>query len=261
MMRSPTGQTSAMRLGKKAAQARSSRRLWLIALCVQAVAIAACSGDGKSRDPGAASTTTTVVFTDGTTSTTLGGRVHACCIPGQACRETREGVCLAMGGEWEPPGSDPLCTPGLCLPASTTTTTSSSTTTNSLIIDDFGAAIRVSLLDTVTVGALQLDIADNGPGRFDGDADRVSCSSQGLAVGAIATYNYDVAQSLLRVGMISLAGFTGPGDLFVCLYTRSLGLDASDFSVSVVDAAMPDFSPIDPPPTIGVTIEPLPFSH
>jgi hypothetical protein len=54
------------------------------------------------------------------TSTTLGGRVHACCLPDGSCEDMRQTRCARLGGIWEPPLSDPMCTPEAC--SGTTTT-------------------------------------------------------------------------------------------------------------------------------------------
>ena len=114
----------------------------------------------------------------------------------------------------------------------------------------------VSVTSGETFGSLQynLDYSGAQPGGFEGSAATVACTASPSIVGSIVTFNDDEPVLTLRTGIISLAGFAGPTDIATCVYLSGAATDPvpSDFTIEVVDASAPDFSPLNP--TLALTI-------
>lgn len=144
-------------------------------------------------------------------------------------------------------------------PDSTTTTTTSTTTTTMGAPPPVGftCMITVGVTSNETMGSLQFNLDYTGaqPGGFEGSADSVSCTPAPAIAGAIITFNDDEPALTLRTGIISLAGFTGPTDVQTCTYIKDNGAApvAGDFSLTLVDAASPSFTPLTP--TLAVTVD------
>ena len=100
------------------------------------------------------------------------------------------------------------------------------------------------------IGALQIDIAYVGEGRFVGDADAVACETK--IDGALSSYNHIVDQKTLRAAFVAVKGFAGPIRLGECKFQGAA--KAGDFTVTVRDSSSPELSPVDPPPVIKVVL-------
>jgi hypothetical protein len=144
--------------------------------------------------------------------------------------------------------------------SSTTTNTTNTTVTTSTTTTTGGGGgnafdIGFNLVEAVNVGALQFTVGYSGaPGGFDGAADQVQCTD---ATGSLASFNDDEASTTLSAGFISLGGFTGPRLVATCNFTSTGAAPVpGNFTITVVDAAQPDLTPITPLPTINVTVTP-----
>ncbi len=112
---------------------------------------------------------------------------------------------------------------------------------------------------TVTVGvtsgggllsALQFDVRYNGDGDWLGGAGSVVCSTHPQV--ALATYN-NRGNGWYSAAMIDLTGFEAIGPITTCKISSRDPVDASSFSVSVIDAATPEAGPPDPFPQMAIT--------
>ncbi len=83
-------------------------------------------------------------------------------------------------------------------------------------------ALTFSLLDEVSVGALQYVVHYTAPGRFVGDRNDVACESL-LDEPVRATFKNDSHSSALRSGWYSPVGFDGPVDLAECIFEARAG--------------------------------------
>jgi hypothetical protein len=119
--------------------------------------------------------------------------------------------------------------------------------------------VRFTLTDAITIGSLQLDVDySDACGWFAGQADDVECTRLSGLLGALSVFNNEGAQRLLRMGTIDLDGFAAPADLFECRFNSAAPLvSASEFRVSIVAATTIDFVPIEPQPTIAVSVLPV----
>jgi hypothetical protein len=116
--------------------------------------------------------------------------------------------------------------------------------------------ITFSLADAATVGALQFDVDySRAPGLFEGAGVDVECS--GLVSGILLSHYNETGDETLRIGMLSLGGFTGPTDLVRCTFVFDPTLPApKDFDITIVDVTGPDLFPIVPEPTVVVSVAP-----
>ena len=112
---------------------------------------------------------------------------------------------------------------------------------------------------TVTVGvtsgggllsALQFDVRYNGDGDWLGGAGSVVCSTHPQV--ALATYN-NRGNGWYSAAMIDLTGFDAVGPITTCKISSRDPVDASSFSVTVIDAATPEAGPPDPFPQMAIT--------
>jgi hypothetical protein len=135
----------------------------------------------------------------------------------------------------------------------TCTTGTTSTTTTTIPAGDL-YDIEFSLDDAVTVGSLQLEIDySSADGSFVGEELAVSCTSPLTAGGALVSF-YDVpGGSQLNFAAIDDTGFTGPTVLADCEFAGATAPTAGEFTITVIDANEPDFTPIDPAPAISVS--------
>ena len=135
----------------------------------------------------------------------------------------------------------------------TSTTETTMASPSSTIIDIFPADVTFSLIDAVTVGALQFDVGyGRAVGRFVGN-----CTN--LVPNALTSANNDLDSETLRIGMVALDGFTGPIDLMTCKFMPGSTevTMADDFDLTIVDVTAPDLTPIVPAPVIEITVESL----
>ena len=150
------------------------------------------------------------------------------------------------------------------LSSTTTTTTQSSTTTSSTIQTTTSTTTSTTvplnltcnltfrLVDDVELGSLQWDTDYSAaPGVFVGSAGGVECAT--LIDGSIAEFNDQEESLTLTSGIISLAGFTGPVDVSECTFRASTDPVAEDFVITVVDAADPTITPVQPLPDVEIT--------
>jgi len=136
--------------------------------------------------------------------------------------------------------------------STTSTTVLASTTTSTMSLEDL-CTVDVDLLDTVTLGALQLDVdysATSG-GTFEGTGSAVTCT--GLAAGSLYSFNDLDASQILRTSVISLSGLLGPARIMSCIFVPgAIDPIIEEFVITVLDASAPDASPIVPLPTLIV---------
>jgi hypothetical protein len=141
-------------------------------------------------------------------------------------------------------------------PSSSVTTTSTTVTTNTVTTTTTtlgpGTFVAFSLVDPVTIGALQFSVDySQAAGDFEGTGSLVSCSDH---TGSLSSYNDVDASKQLNVGLISTAGFTGPRLVVTCAFLPGGAFDAADFAVTVIDATDPSLNAITPFPTIAVSV-------
>ena len=110
--------------------------------------------------------------------------------------------------------------------------------------------VAFSLDGSAPVGALQIDIAYTGEGRFVGDADAVACETK--VDGALSSYNHIVDQKMLRAAFVAVKGFSGPTTFSECKFQGNA--KAGDFTVTVKDSSSPDLAEISPPPSVKVAV-------
>ena len=102
------------------------------------------------------------------------------------------------------------------------------------------------------IGALQLAIDYEGAsGDFVGSSDKVSCTSN---VSAISIVNDKDSVRTLKAGIVAPTGFQVPADVITCRFEAvDRAPTASDFSVTVEDAAVPTGTKIVPAPDVTVS--------
>lgn len=101
------------------------------------------------------------------------------------------------------------------------------------------------------VGALQLEVTYLGDsGGFIASGDSVDCEA--LVDGLVAA-NY-LGERTAKMGIVNIQGFSTPAPVLRCGFHTEDALDASSFNVDVVDASSPGGNPIDPTPTVDVTV-------
>jgi hypothetical protein len=115
-----------------------------------------------------------------------------------------------------------------------------------------GAAHTVAfeLESTSPVGALQIDVAYTGEGRFVGDADAVACETK--VADALSSYNHIVADKLLRAAFVAVKGFAGPVRFSECKFQGNP--KPGDFIVTIKDSSSPDLGELKPPPSVKVVV-------
>ena|SRR5438128_2620523 len=111
--------------------------------------------------------------------------------------------------------------------------------------------VAFELESTAPVGALQIDIAYTGQGRFVGDADAVACTTK--VAEALSSYNHIAADKMLRAAFVAVKGFTGPVRFSECKFEGAP--KPGDFTVTVKDSSSPDLGELNPPPTIKVVVD------
>jgi|GEM_PF-1795326 len=139
--------------------------------------------------------------------------------------------------------------------STSTSTTSTSTTTTTVLDMDCSAVFRLD--DEVGVESLQWDTNyANAPGKFAGSAGEVECSpleGAGDAANFWSANDKD-SKKILTVAMTGIEGFMGPVDIFECRFLASEMPAPSDFAITVVDAAHPGGTTIDPLPAVTVKV-------
>ncbi len=99
--------------------------------------------------------------------------------------------------------------------------------------------LTFSLVDEVSVGALQYEVRYPASGRFVGVAGEVSCKSL-LDEPVRATFNNDIGDSRLRSAWYSPVGFDGPVDLAECVFEsrsgRSIGPEQFHVVVKLISS-------------------------
>ena len=102
------------------------------------------------------------------------------------------------------------------------------------------------------IGALQLAIDYQGAsGDFAGSRDQVSCTA---GVSGIAIFNDKDSVRTLKAGIVAPTGFHAPADVVTCRFEAvDRAPTASDFSVTVEDAAVPTGQKILPAPNVAVS--------
>jgi hypothetical protein len=114
-----------------------------------------------------------------------------------------------------------------------------------------GRTVAFELVSPQPVGALQVDVAYTGEGRFVGDADAVDC--QAKVEGALSSFNHIVDQHLLRAAFVAVKGFAGPVRFCECKFQGNA--TAENFTITVKDSSSPELSPLEPPPTVKVVLD------
>ena len=113
--------------------------------------------------------------------------------------------------------------------------------------------IDVSQSVAARLGALQLDITHLGQaGCFIGPGDTVDCVP---LVDALVAANYP-GERTAKIGLISLSGIPAPSSVMRCGFRTREALSPASFLVQVADASTPSGDPVDPPPSVTVTVTP-----
>ncbi len=111
--------------------------------------------------------------------------------------------------------------------------------------------IAVNQSSAPRLGALQLEVTHLGDsGCFIGEGDQVDCVA---LVDAIVAANYP-GERTAKIGMISLQGIPTPAAVVRCGFRTSEALSPASFRVDVVDASTPGGDPVEPPPTVAITV-------
>ncbi len=110
--------------------------------------------------------------------------------------------------------------------------------------------VAFELESTSAVGALQIDIAYTGDGRFVGDADAVACETK--VPEALSSYNHITGDKLLRAAFVAVKGFSGPVRFSECKFQGNP--KPADFTVTIKDSSSPDLGELKPPPSIKVVV-------
>lgn len=137
----------------------------------------------------------------------------------------------------------------------TCTCTGGNTTTTTTTLPEVGDPYLVSfdLDDAVTLGSLGIEI-DYGSagGNFAGRGSNVDCTSPLTSAGGLVSFHDSDASAQLNFAGISATGFSGPMIIATCTFLAP-GAPPSpgDFVIDVVDAATPDFQPVEP--TVSVS--------
>ncbi len=129
----------------------------------------------------------------------------------------------------------------MCTPASAA---GSRTCSVVLRLDDPTAlgSLQVTVDYTAAAGAFALNLQN-----------KVDCTNDVLAAVGLFADNVDARQ--LSASFISIHGFTGPATIAHCTFTDSGGILApADFTVTILDAAAPDGSPLTKLPAIVVRL-------
>ena len=159
----------------------------------------------------------------------------------------------------------PVCNPGptTTTSSSTTTTIQSSTTTSTTITTtttsttiplNLDCTLVFRLNDGSTVGALQWDTDyNNAPGQFVGSAGNVECSALPGAGDVIFVPNDKENLKVLTIGMTGTTPFTGPANIAECRFKASVAPETGNYSITVVDAADGEGTPISPLPPVIIS--------
>ena len=161
--------------------------------------------------------------------------------------------------------SDPLFQPVVPLPtievtnvncsgtttSSTTTTTFGGTTTTLAPGAPMPCTVEFDLDDPVALGSLQFNVDYlNAPGEFDGSGSGVQC--QGVVPFAFTSSQDRDGNRVLTTAVISLAGFSGPITVTRCDFSADFEPIASDFQITVTDAADTNIIKLNPYPSMSV---------
>jgi|GEM_PF-6211058 len=114
--------------------------------------------------------------------------------------------------------------------------------------------LTFTLVDEVSVGALQYEVGYPRSGRFVGRGGEVACTSL-LGEPVRATFNNDDEVSRLRSAWYSPVGFAGPADLAECVFESRAGgaPDPQDFHVVVKLISSLTVHEVDAFPRVTVT--------
>ncbi len=116
---------------------------------------------------------------------------------------------------------------------------------------DARSKVTFSLSDTVSVGALQVDIVyASGVGAFAGERDSVECET--LVEGALSSYNHLPDTHTLKAAYVAVQGMQGPIAIAECTFQGEP--QAADFQIGVLDASTPDLQEIRPLPSVKATV-------
>ncbi|HXC50911.1 MAG TPA: hypothetical protein VN634_08510 [Candidatus Limnocylindrales bacterium] len=111
--------------------------------------------------------------------------------------------------------------------------------------------ISVNQSSAPRIGALQLEVTHLGDsGCFIGRGDQIDCVA---LVDALVAANYP-GERTAKIGMISLDGIPTPAAVIRCGFRTSESLSPASFLVEVMDASTTGGDPIDPPPSVGITV-------
>lgn len=216
------------------------RHLAIVAGLVVSLGIAGCGNDDLDLDSlfdGATTTTTmapttTMGATTTTSTTSTSSTIVTTTMPVTTTTSTTSSTIVTT-----------------TLPV--TTTTSTTTTT---LAGGATSILTFTLDDAVNLGALQFDVGyANAAGNFIAGALGPDCTTNG-GVGGFGAYNDNTASSVASVGLISLAGFTGPMDVATCRFDGAPL--AGDFTITVTDASDPLTNPVSPLPAVSISVAP-----
>jgi len=110
--------------------------------------------------------------------------------------------------------------------------------------------VDIAVTTSARLGALQIEVDYFGTdGAFSGSGDQIDCVS---LVRATVAANA-VSERVARIGMISLAGINTPAAILRCAFHSTGEVSRSSFDITVLDAARPNGTEVDPLPTVVVT--------
>lgn len=101
------------------------------------------------------------------------------------------------------------------------------------------------------IGALQLEVTHLGSsGGFIGRGDTIDCVA--LVEGLVAA-NY-LGERTAKMGIVNIQGILSPAPIMRCGFRTRESANAPSFQIQVVDASSPGGDPIDPPPSVVLTV-------
>jgi cysteine-rich repeat protein len=115
--------------------------------------------------------------------------------------------------------------------------------------------VTFSVEASLEFGSLQFETNyASAPGGFEGMGDAVSCEVVVPGGGHFASFNDQDGQSRVIAGIVSIGGFSTPGDVVRCRFEADGAVPtADDFSVSVTDASTPNVQTMVPVPAVVVS--------
>ncbi|MFN2377570.1 MAG: hypothetical protein ABR538_13605 [Candidatus Binatia bacterium] len=177
--------------------------------------------------------------------------VEAAAAQSRAERKATATVVRAPRGAGEPTTTTTAPEGSSSTTSSTSTSTTSTSTTSTTLptLPTADCLLRFRVLGSATIGAIQWDTDYSAaPGFVAGNSATPECTS--LVSGVLVAFNDNDSAQILESGIISLTGFPAPADLVECVFKATAQPEVADFVITVVDAADPDSTLLDPFPSV-----------